>query len=78
MAEVPITIGAYSDEHPHIPAVQMIRFQDGRNAGLAEAAGLVERVINELTESNMAGLAALADRIRALHFVQDGSDEDSQ
>lgn len=61
---MPKSITDYSDSHPHISAVQMVRFQDGRNAGLEDAAALVE---------TSAGYpeGELAEKIRELLFVND-------
>lgn len=39
---LPKPISDYSDANPLIPPAQMVRFQDGRNAGLKEAAALIE------------------------------------
>lgn len=48
--KLPKPISDYSDANPFIPPVQMVRFQDGRNAGLEEAAALVEGTESELAK----------------------------
>jgi len=58
--KLPKTISDYSNMNPLIPAVQMIRFQDGRNAGLKEATALIE--------SGPRSDAELAEKIRSLLF----------
>ena len=65
--ELPKTISDYSDANPLIPAVQMVRFQDGRNTGLEEAAALVEAREHSACHSK----TELAAMIRGLLFTND-------
>lgn len=80
--QLPKSIREYSEANPFFPPARMVSFQDGRNAGLEEAAALVAETINELSElfsdpdaysglGNNSRLAGLANKIRGLHFVHD-------